>query len=75
VFLNRFANAFYATTKRQRDGAGPNFRPTLRVATRDLGEAVQTQASLPSNRTFPRPRNASRASSGKGPPPMRELPS
>jgi hypothetical protein len=35
VFLNLFGNGFYATAKRQRDGAGPEFRPTLRVATRD----------------------------------------
>src|SRR5262249_46518122 len=41
VFLNLFGNGFYATTKRQRDGAGPDFRPTLKVATRDLGEAVE----------------------------------
>jgi len=43
VFLNLFGNGFYATTKRQRDGAGPDFRPTLRVATRDLGEAVEVR--------------------------------
>jgi GAF domain-containing protein len=41
VFLNLFGNGFYATAKRQRDGAGPEFRPTLKVATRDLGEAVE----------------------------------
>jgi len=41
VLLNLFGNGFYATTKRQRDGAAPDFRPTLRVATRDLGEAVE----------------------------------
>ena len=43
VFLNLFGNGFYATAKRQRDGAGPEFRPTLRVATRDLGEAVEVR--------------------------------
>src|SRR4029077_13340847 len=43
VFLNLFGNGFYATTRRQRDGAGPDFRPTLRVATRDLGEAVEVR--------------------------------
>jgi len=43
VFLNLFGNGFYATTKRQRDGAGPEFRPTLRVATRDLGDAVEVR--------------------------------
>ena len=34
---------FYATTKRQRDGAAPDFRPTLMVATRDLGDAVEVR--------------------------------
>jgi len=43
VCLNLFGNGFYATAKRQRDGAGPEFRPTLRVATRDLGEAVEVR--------------------------------
>jgi two-component system NtrC family sensor kinase len=43
VFLNLFGNGFYATTKRQRDGAGPEFRPTLKVATRDLGDAVEVR--------------------------------
>jgi PAS domain S-box-containing protein len=43
VFLNLFGNGFYATTKRQRDGAGSDFRPTLTVATRDLGEAVEVR--------------------------------
>ena len=43
VFLNLFGNAFYAATRRQRDGAGPDFRPTLRVATRDLGDAVEVR--------------------------------
>ncbi len=41
VFLNLFANGFYAATKRQRDGAAPDFRPALKVATRDLGDAVE----------------------------------
>jgi GAF domain-containing protein len=43
VFLNLFGNGFYATGKRQRDGARPEFRPTLRVATRDLGDAVEVR--------------------------------
>ena len=43
VFLNLFGNGFYAATRRQRDGAGPDFRPTLKVATRDLGDAVEIQ--------------------------------
>jgi signal transduction histidine kinase len=32
VFLNLFGNGFYAATKRQRDGAGPEFRPVLEIA-------------------------------------------
>jgi two-component system NtrC family sensor kinase len=43
VFLNLFSNGFYATTKRQRGDAAPEFRPTLMVATRDLGEAVEVR--------------------------------
>ena len=43
VFLNLFGNGFYATAKRQRDGAGPGFRPTLKVATRDLADAVEVR--------------------------------
>ena len=43
VFLNLFGNGFYATAKRQRDGAGPDFRPTLKVATRDLGDMVEVR--------------------------------
>ncbi len=41
VFLNLFANGFYAATKRQRDGAASDFRPALKVMTRDLGDAVE----------------------------------
>jgi len=43
VLLNLFGNGFYATTRRQRDGAGPDFRPMLRVVTRDLGAAVEVR--------------------------------
>ena len=43
VFLNLFGNGFYAATKRQRDAAGSDFRPVLRVATRDLGAAVEVR--------------------------------
>ena len=41
VLLNLFGNGFYAATKRQRDGAAPEFRPALKAATHDLGEAVE----------------------------------
>src|SRR5712671_746336 len=43
VFLNLFGNGFYATTRRQRDGAGPDFRPTLKVTTCELGDAVEVR--------------------------------
>jgi len=43
VFLNLFGNGFYATARRQRGAAAPDFRPTLRVMTRDLGEAVEVR--------------------------------
>jgi signal transduction histidine kinase len=43
VFLNLFGNGFYAPAKRQRDGAGAGFRPTLKVATRELGDAVEVR--------------------------------
>jgi two-component system NtrC family sensor kinase len=43
VFLNLFGNGFYATAKRQRGGAAPGFRPTLKVVTRDLGETVEVR--------------------------------
>jgi GAF domain-containing protein len=41
VCLNLFTNGFYATTKRQREGGDAGFKPTLRVSTRDLGDAVE----------------------------------
>jgi PAS domain S-box-containing protein len=43
MFLNLFGNGFYATVKRQRDGAGPEFRATLLVATRELGDVVEVR--------------------------------
>jgi signal transduction histidine kinase len=41
VFLNLFSNGFYATNRRARDSGNGSFRPTLAVATRDLGDAVE----------------------------------
>jgi two-component system NtrC family sensor kinase len=41
--LNLFGNGFYATTKRQRGGGGPEFRPTLKVATRNFGDAIEVR--------------------------------
>jgi signal transduction histidine kinase len=45
VLLNLIGNGFYAATRRQHDGAGPELRPILRVATRDLGEVVEVRVS------------------------------
>jgi signal transduction histidine kinase len=44
VCLNLFGNGFYAATKRQKEGGDPNFKPTLKVSTRDLGDAVEIRA-------------------------------
>jgi PAS domain S-box-containing protein len=41
VCLNLFGNGFYAATKRRTEGSDPNFLPTLKVSTRDLGDAVE----------------------------------
>jgi two-component system, NtrC family, sensor kinase len=41
VFLNLFSNAFYAANKRARANADGHFRPALRVATHDAGDAVE----------------------------------
>jgi signal transduction histidine kinase len=39
--LNLFGNSFYAASKWQKEGGDPNFKPTLRVTTRDLGDVVE----------------------------------
>jgi len=41
VFLNLFANGFYATRKRQREHDEGGYQPALKVSTRDIGEAVE----------------------------------
>ncbi len=43
VFLNLFGNGFYAVGKRRNADKQAGFRPTLRVSTRDLGEAVEVR--------------------------------
>ena len=43
VFLNLFGNGFYAAAKRRREAGEANFRPMLKVTTRDLGEAVEVR--------------------------------
>jgi signal transduction histidine kinase len=44
VCLNLFGNGFYAATKRQKEGGDPKYKPTLKVVTRDLGDAVEIRA-------------------------------
>ena len=41
VCLNLIGNGFYAANKRQKQGSDPKFKPTLKVSTRDLGDAVE----------------------------------
>ena len=41
ALLNLFSNGFYAASKRARGETAPDFEPTLKVATRDLGDAVE----------------------------------
>jgi two-component system, NtrC family, sensor kinase len=43
VFLNLFSNAFYAANKRRRETNDGEFRPTLTVATRDVGKAIEVR--------------------------------
>jgi GAF domain-containing protein len=43
VFLNLFGNGFYAANKRSHENGEGSFRPTLTVATRDDGEAVEVR--------------------------------
>jgi signal transduction histidine kinase len=43
VFLNLFSNGFYTATKRRRNEATASFEPTLKVTTRDLGDAVEVR--------------------------------
>jgi signal transduction histidine kinase len=43
VCLNLIGNGFYAATKRQTEGADTKFKPTLKVSTRDLGDAVEVR--------------------------------
>jgi signal transduction histidine kinase len=41
VCLNLFGNGFYAAAKRQKEGGDAKFNPTLKVSTRDPGDAVE----------------------------------
>jgi PAS domain S-box-containing protein len=43
VFLNLFGNGFYAANKRTRDNGDGSFRPSLSVATREDGDAVEVR--------------------------------
>jgi signal transduction histidine kinase len=42
VFLNLFGNGFYAANKR-RVAKEAGYRPTLKVSTRDLGDAIEVK--------------------------------
>jgi signal transduction histidine kinase len=41
VLLNLLGNGFYAADKRRREAADADFRPVLKVATRELGNEVE----------------------------------
>ena len=41
VFLNLFANGFYAVGKRRQNGGDPGYQPTLKVATRNLDGEIE----------------------------------
>src|SRR6266481_1940353 len=41
VCLNLIGNGFYAATKRRKEGSDPRFQPTLKLTTRDIGDAVE----------------------------------
>jgi PAS domain S-box-containing protein len=41
VLLNLIGNGVYAASKQKHDSARPDFRPLLKVGTRDLGDAVE----------------------------------
>jgi two-component system NtrC family sensor kinase len=41
ISTSRRQNGFYVAIRRPRDGADPGFAPTVKVTTRDAGEAVQ----------------------------------
>jgi signal transduction histidine kinase/HAMP domain-containing protein len=43
VLLNLFGNGFYAAIKRQRERGGTGYKPVLKVATCELGDAVEIQ--------------------------------
>jgi signal transduction histidine kinase len=44
VCLNLFGNGFYAVAKRQKEGGNETFKPTLKVSTKDFGDAVEIRA-------------------------------
>ena len=43
VFLNLFGNAFYAVSKRRRDGGEPSYLPTVNIISRDCGDEVEVR--------------------------------
>ncbi|HKM69223.1 MAG TPA: ATP-binding protein [Stellaceae bacterium] len=43
--LNLLGNGFYATTKRQKEGSDPKFKPTMMVSTRDLAKRSKSASA------------------------------
>ena len=43
VLLNLFSNGSYATRKREKSASEPGYQPTLKVITRDRGDAVEVR--------------------------------
>jgi len=43
VFLNLFGNGLYAASRRNQEGGAPDYRPELRVSTRDIGGEVEVK--------------------------------
>jgi signal transduction histidine kinase len=43
VFINLIGNGFHAARQRLKDADGSGFSPLLKVATRDLGDAVEVR--------------------------------
>ena len=69
VFLNLFANGFYAARKRQLSEGTSGYGPTLTVSTRDLGDAVEIKAGVRDNGTgIPATVREKRCSSPSSPP-------
>jgi PAS domain S-box-containing protein len=73
VCLNLIGNGFYAATKRQKQGSDSTFKPTLKVSTRDLGNAVGCKCGIMASALRPRSRTSSSSRSLRPSRPVREL--